>query len=150
MTFIMDWGAMNINWKQLDILLLNWRYFVLVTICHFKYALMDYSFFKAVGYRVSELRAIGFSAAEVMTSYTPGELLRAGYHKEELKPLGLWPHDGEWQNYNQYWQCCLSLDKQTVYCAPTMTQMPAIHGSERSNSFMGSLSGSLSGRRPSR
>ncbi len=45
------------------------------------------------------------------------EMLRAGYPKADLKPLGVWPHDGEWQNYNQYWNCCFSLEKKSQYCA---------------------------------
>ncbi len=44
-------------------------------------------------------------------------MLRAGYPKTDLKPLGVWPHDGEWQNYNQYWNCCFSLEKKSQYCA---------------------------------
>ena len=47
------------------------------------------------------------------------EILRAGYPKEKLKPLGLWPHDGQWQSYNNYWSCCFSLEKTSTCCAAT-------------------------------
>ena len=46
------------------------------------------------------------------------EIFRAGYSKDELKPLGLWAHDGTWQQYNQYWSCCFDLDKKSKFCAP--------------------------------
>jgi intracellular multiplication protein IcmE len=101
---------------------------------------------KAVGYIASELRAVGATAAEIKPYFTPGgkvtafltplpsltsfdmrtlffvtptEILRAGYPKDKLKPLGLWPHDGQWQHYNNYWSCCFSLDKTTTCCAAT-------------------------------
>lgn len=46
------------------------------------------------------------------------ELLRAGYTKNELKPLGAWQHDGVFKSYNQYWDCCFGLDRNTKYCVP--------------------------------
>jgi hypothetical protein len=42
--------------------------------------------------------------------------MRAGYKKEELKPLGIWPHDGKFQMYNQYWSCCYNIDRTTIFC----------------------------------
>ena len=62
--------------------------------------------------------AIGFTAAELAPFYSAHELARSGYTKEELKPVGAWKHDGEWQSYNQYWNCCFSLDKASIYCEP--------------------------------
>lgn len=62
--------------------------------------------------------AIGFTAAELAPFYSPHELARSGYSKEELKPVGAWKHDGQWQAYNQYWNCCFSLDKASIYCEP--------------------------------
>ena len=44
------------------------------------------------------------------------ELKRGGFSKDELKPLGVWIHDGTWQNYNQHWSCCLAVDKKSPYC----------------------------------
>jgi hypothetical protein len=32
------------------------------------------------------------------------------------QPLGSWPHDGNWQTYNQYWDCCFSLDRNSECC----------------------------------
>ena len=29
------------------------------------------------------------------------EIFRAGYPKDDLKHVGAWPHDGEWNTYNQ-------------------------------------------------
>lgn len=46
------------------------------------------------------------------------EILNAGYSKDELKPAGLWPHDGQWQSYNHYWGCCFSLEKNSQFCTP--------------------------------
>jgi len=72
---------------------------------------------KEIGFTAAELKSVGFSAEAVMPYYSPGEILRAGYLKTELKPLGLFPHDGEWQLYNNYWSCCHDLDKKSKYCA---------------------------------
>ncbi len=95
---------------------------------------------KAVGFRAFELKAAGFLAKQLRQFFIPEgkqnlskgsffalynwyivylEILRCGYSKNELKPLGLWPHDGEWQHYNQYWSCCFSLNKKGKFCAGT-------------------------------
>jgi hypothetical protein len=73
---------------------------------------------KHVGFHAKELRTVGYTAKDVQDSYEAEVLSRAGYTKSELKPLGLWIHDGEWQNYNQYWNCCFSLDKRSKFCNP--------------------------------
>ena len=72
---------------------------------------------KGVGFVAAQLKSVGFTAKDIRHLYSPGEILRAGYSKAEMKPLGLWPHDGEWQSYNQYWNCCFSLDKKSLHCS---------------------------------
>jgi ribosomal protein L13E len=74
---------------------------------------------RPLGFMAAELRAIGYTAHDLKPFFTPGEILRAGYAKDELKPLGLWPHDGTWHSYNNYWDCCFSLDKKSKFCEPT-------------------------------
>ena len=71
---------------------------------------------KACTFQCSELKSVGFTVADLRNLFTPGELHRAGYVKEDLKPHGLWPHDGDWQGYNKYWNCCFDLDKKSIYC----------------------------------
>lgn len=71
-----------------------------------------------MGYHSNELRAIGFTAAELVGLFDPEQLVRGGYSKEELKPIGAWKHDGQWQMYNQYWNCCYNLNSNSVYCEP--------------------------------
>jgi hypothetical protein len=71
-----------------------------------------------VGSLAADQRRAGATAVELRGLYSPEELQRAGYTKEELKPVGIWAHDGQWQLYNQYWSCCFSLDKNSVYCSP--------------------------------
>ena len=71
-----------------------------------------------VGYRAKELRDIGFTASDLKPYYPPEELHRCGFTKDYLKPIGAWKHDGEWQFYNQYWGCCFSLEKNSLYCVP--------------------------------
>lgn len=70
------------------------------------------------GYVCKELRDVGYPADDLLTCYTPEELARSGFTKSDLKPLGAWPHDGEWQMYNQYWGCCYSLTYASRYCQP--------------------------------
>lgn len=76
---------------------------------------------RTCGYRCQELKKIGFSARDLcdVGGFDAGEIIRSGYPKDDLKPLGIWPHDGVFQNYNQYWSCCLSMSKGSVYCQAT-------------------------------
>ena len=81
---------------------------------------------RAAGYEAAALRQVGFLATDLRTAeFTvkdissccrAGEMRRAGFDKDQLKPLGMWKHDGEWQFYNQYWSCCHSIDATSVYC----------------------------------
>lgn len=71
-----------------------------------------------VGYRAKELKDIGFSAIDLQPFYPPEELIRSGFTKDDLQPIGAWKHDGQWQIYNQYWSCCFSLEKNSHYCIP--------------------------------
>lgn len=73
---------------------------------------------QAVGCLASDLRLAGCKVQELKDLYSSEELQRAGYTKDELKPQGVWPHDGQWQIYNQYWSCCFGLDKASPYCVP--------------------------------
>jgi hypothetical protein len=71
-----------------------------------------------------------------LPAYNNTEILRAGYPKEKLKPLGLWPHDGQWHYYNNYWDCCFSLEKNSTCCAATLpTSTPGAETSTRKFSF---------------
>lgn len=70
-------------------------------------------------FSLSELKTAGFNASEVVGTFPPTVLVRNGYTKEELKPLFSWPHDGQWQLYNQYWDCCFSLDSNSTCCGVT-------------------------------
>jgi len=72
---------------------------------------------KATGVIASELKTAGFSALACSECATPGELLRAGFTKAELKPIGAWLHDGEYSYYNSYWSCCLATDRESQYCS---------------------------------
>ena len=69
-----------------------------------------------VGFIANEMKIAGFTASEIADSCSAGEMLRAGFTKDVLKPLGKWEHDGDWQIYNQYWSCCHSLDSESTYC----------------------------------
>ena len=70
----------------------------------------------------TDLRAAGCKVHDVKDLYSSEELQRGGYTKEELKPEGLWPHDGQWQMYNKYWSCCFGLDKASLYCMQLHSQ----------------------------
>lgn len=68
-------------------------------------------------YTAKDLRDSGYTAFELKNAgFTAGELFRGGYTKEHLKPIGFYQHDGTWQNYNCYWSCCHSTDKNSVFC----------------------------------
>ena len=74
---------------------------------------------RLLGYRANELKQLGMSAKVLKDgNFNEGEVMRAGYTKEELKPIGCWPHDGQWNNYNQHWTCCQCLDKKRLFCEP--------------------------------
>ncbi len=53
----------------------------------------------------------------MLTYHLFTELFRAGFTKQELRPIGCWKHDGKWQAYNRYWDCCYELDPKSKYCA---------------------------------
>jgi hypothetical protein len=67
-------------------------------------------------FSLDELKNAGFGASEVVKVFSATDLKRIGYTKDELKPLGSWPHDGNWQTFNQYWDCCFNLDYNSECC----------------------------------
>lgn len=76
---------------------------------------------RLLGYRANELKELGMSAKVLKDgNFSEGEVMRAGFLKEELKPIGCWPHDGQWNSYNQHWTCCQCLDKKISFCEPVV------------------------------
>jgi len=74
---------------------------------------------KGCAFHASELKAIGYTPLQMMECYTAEQLGRAGFTKADLKPIGAWIHDGQWQSYNHYWNCCFSVDKASLFCEPS-------------------------------
>lgn len=76
---------------------------------------------KMCGFLVNDLKASGYTSTEIAACSTPGEMMRAGYGKDVLKPMGMWRHDGTWEYYNSYWSCCHSINQNSKFCVASTT-----------------------------
>jgi len=77
---------------------------------------------RKVGYLPGDLKTAGYGPGDMLSCCTPAELVRAGFTKNELKPIGAHLHDGQWQLYNSYWSCCYSTDSTGQYCLATKNE----------------------------